>query len=308
MSVRRRFASPSTEKPRFLCLFQRKSPHNFCTKILHRTSCDRVGWSGCRLPQISPISTDKLHSACEESVFICRADDWQAPRWHLCSSVRSVGEKSTAWPIPHSTLNTSRYRPPTASERVPICRADGAICVIGKQPAWHLCSSVRSVGEIMYRMAHSYIPHLTLHVIDHPLPAKECRFAAPMARSVLLVSSPHGICVPQCDLWAYKTPAWPHSIIPHPTDHSTFNIPRSTLHVQHSTFHIPHSTFHIINSFSRLVSEQPLRLGTYCGGSSHASPHHLWCLRPPKVRIPVPPNAVGQRFSPCSYHCFAIVT
>ena len=135
MSVRRRFASPSTEKPRFLCLFQRKSPHNFCTKILHRTSCDRVGWSGCRLPQISPISTDKLHSACEESVFICRADDWQAPRWHLCSSVRSVGEKSTAWPIPHSTLNTSRYRPPTASERVPICRADGAICVIGKPPA-----------------------------------------------------------------------------------------------------------------------------------------------------------------------------
>ena len=157
-------------------------------------------------------------------------------------------------------------------------------------------------------MAAFRIPHLTLHVIDHPLPAKECRSAALMARSVLLVSSPHGICVPQCDLWAYKTPAWPHSIIPHPTDHSTFNIPRSTLHVQHSTFHIQHSTFHIINSFSRLVSEQPLRLGTYCGGSSHASPHHLWCLRPPKVRIPVPPNAVGQRFSPCSYHCFAIVT
>ena len=121
----------------------------------------------------------------------------------------------------------------------------------------------------------------------------------------------------------------PHSIIPHPTDHSTFNIPRSTFHVQHSTFHVPHSTFHIphstfnisrstfhiphstyhiINSFSRLVSEQPLPFGTYCGGSSHASPHHLWCLRPPKVRIPVPPNAVGQRFSPCSYHCFAIVT
>ncbi len=170
-------------------------------------------------------------------------------------------------------------------------------------------------GRKKYRMAHSYIPHLTLHVIDHPLPAKECRSAAPMAQSVLLVSSPHGICVPQCDLWAYKTPAWPHSIIPHPTDHSTFNIPRSTLHVQHSTFnvqhstfHIPHSTFHIIHSFSRLVSEQPLPLGTYCGGSSHASPHHLWCLQTPKVRIPVPPTAIGQRFSPCSYHCFAIVT
>lgn len=146
-----------------------------------------------------------------------------------------------------------------------------------------ICVPLRSVGEIMYRMAHSYIPHLTLHVIDHPLPAKECRSAAPMARSVLLASSPHGICAPQCDLWAYKTPTWPHF---------TFNIP----------------PFHIINSFSWLVSEQPLRLGTYCGGSSHASPHHLRCLRTPKVRIPVPPTAVGQRFSPCSYHCFTIVT
>lgn len=184
VSVRRRFASPSTEKPRFLCLFQRKSPHNFCTKILHRTSCDRVGRSGCSLPQISPISTDKLHSACEESVFICRAD--------------------------------------------------GAICVIGKHPAG-ICVPLRSVGEIMYRMAHSYIPHLTLHVIDHPLPAKECRSAAPMARSVLLVSSPHGICVPQCDQWAYKTPAFriQSFLIRRTISRSTF---------QHSTFHVPHTT------------------------------------------------------------------
>ena len=246
MSVRRRFASPSTEKPRFLSLFQRKSPHNFCTKILHRTSGDRVGWSGCRLPQISPISTDKLHSACEESVFICRAD--------------------------------------------------GVICVIGKHPAG-ICVPQCDLWAKKVPHGPFRIPHLTLHVIDHPLPAKECRSAAPMARSVLLVSSPHGICVPQCDLWAYKTPAWPHSIIPHPTDHSTFNIPRST-------FNIPHSTFHIIHSFSRLVSEQPLRLGTYCGGSSHASPHHLWCLRTPKVRIPVPPTVVRQRFSPCSISLF----
>ena len=135
-------------------------------------------------------------------------------------------------------------------------------------------------------------------------PAKNpCSSAAPM-----IGKHPAGICVPQCDLWAYKTPVWPPSIIPHPTDHSTFNIPRSTLHVQHSTFHIPHSTFHIINSFSRLVSEQPLPFGTCCSGSSHASPHHLWCLRTPKVRIPVPPTVVGQRFSPCSYHCFAMVT
>ena len=176
---------------------------------------------------------------------------------------------------PHSTLNTSRYRPPTASERVPICRADGAICVIGKHPAWHLCSSVLSVGEIMYRMAHSYIPHLTLHVIDHPLPAKECRSAAPMAQSVLLASTPHGICVPQCDLWAYKTPAWPHSIIPHPTDHSTFNIPRSTLHVPHSTFHVPHSTFHIPHSTLYTLS-----LGSCQSSRYHSAPIAVAPLTP----------------------------
>ena len=209
MSARRRFASPSTEKPRFLCLFQRKSPHNFCTKILHRTSGDRVGRSGCRLPQISPISTDKLHSACEESVFICRAD--------------------------------------------------GAICVIGKHPAG-ICVPLRSVGEIMYRMAHSYIPHLTLHVIDHPLPAKECRSAAPMARSELLASSPHGICVPLCYLWAYKTPAWPHSAFNHSPSDGPF-------HVQHSTFHIPHyklflsarvrAAFTIRHLLRWLLSRQP---------------------------------------------------
>ena len=186
--MRRRFASPNTEKTRFLSLFQRKSPHNFCTKILHRTSCDRVGWSGCRLPQISPISTDKLHSACEESVFICRADDWQAPRWHLCSSVLSVGEKSTAWPIPP-------------------------------------------------------IPHLTLHVIDHPLPAKECRSAAPMARSVLLASTPLASVFLSAICGRIKLP---HGRIQSFLIRRT--IPRSTFHVQRSTFHIPHSTFHIPHS------------------------------------------------------------
>ena len=193
--------------------------------------------------------------------------------------------------------------------------------MIGKHPAG-ICVPQCDLWAKKVPHGPFRIPHLTLHVIDHPLPAKECRSAAPMARSVLLVSSPHGICVPQCDLWAYKTPAWPYSAFNHSSSdgpfhvpHSTFHIPRSTFHiqhstfhVQHSTFHIQHSTFHIINSFSRLVSEQPLPFGTYCGGSSHASPHHLWCLRSPKVRIPVPPNAVGQRFSPCSYHCFAMVT
>lgn len=180
VSVRRRFASPSTEKPRFLCLFQRKSPHNFCTKILHRTSCDRVGWSGCRLPQISPISTDKLHSVCEESVFIRRAD--------------------------------------------------GAICVIGKHPAG-ICVPQCDLWAKKVPHGPFRIPHLTLHVIDHPLPAKECRSAAPMAQSVLLVSSPHGICVHLlCGRIKLPHGRIPHSIIPHPTDHSTFNIQHSTLY------------------------------------------------------------------------------
>ena len=40
----------------------------------------------------------------------------------------------------------------------------------------------------------------------------------------------------------------PHSIIPHPTDHSTFHIPRSTFHIPRSTFHVPHSTFHVQHS------------------------------------------------------------
>ena len=179
--------------------------------------------------------------------------------------------------------------------------------MIGKHPAG-ICVPQCDLWAKKVPHGPFRIPHLTLHVIDHPLPAKECRSAAPMAQSVLLVSSPHGICVPQCDLWAYKTPAWPYSAFNHSSSDGPFHVPHSTFHIPHSTFHIPHSTFHIIKSFSRLVSEQPLPLGTYCGGSSHASPHHLWCLRSPKVRIPVPPNAVGQRFSPCSYHCFAMVT
>lgn len=106
-----------------------------------------------------------------------------------------------------------------------------------------ICVPLRSVGEIMYRMAHSYIPHLTLHVIDHPLPAKECRSAAPMAQSVLLASTPHGICVPLCYLWAYKTPAWPHSAFNRSSSDGPFHVQHSTF--QQSTFNIPHSTFHI---------------------------------------------------------------
>ena len=188
--------------------------------------------------------------------------------------------------------------------------------MIGKHPAG-ICVPQCDLWAKKVPHGPFRIPHLTLHVIDHPLPAKECRSAAPMAQSVLLASTPLASVFLSaiCGRKKYRMAAFniPHSTfhVPHSTfniQHSTFHIPHSTFHIPHSTYHIPHSTYHIINSFSRLVSEQPLPLGTYCGGFSHASPHHLWCLRTPKVRIPVPPNAVGQRFSPCSYHCFAIVT
>ena len=106
--------------------------------------------------------------------------------------------------------------------------------MIGKHPAG-ICVPQCDLWAKKVPHGPFRIPHLTLHVIDHPLPAKECRSAAPMARSVLLASSPHGICVPQCDLWAYKTPAWPHSAFNRSSSDGPF-------HVQHSTFNIPHST------------------------------------------------------------------
>lgn len=102
-----------------------------------------------------------------------------------------------------------------------------------------ICVPLRSVGEIMYRMAHSYIPHLTLHVIDHPLPAKECRSAAPMARSELLASRPHGICVHLlCGRIKLPHGRIQSFLIRRTISRSTFHVP--TIHVQHSTFHIPH--------------------------------------------------------------------
>ena len=68
--------------------------------------------------------------------------------------------------IPHSTFSTSL----SACEiSVPILRTGGAICVVDKHPAWFLCRSVASAGEIfLCRMAHSpfrrspcegHIPH-----------------------------------------------------------------------------------------------------------------------------------------------------
>ena len=55
--------------------------------------------------------------------------------------------------IQHSTFSTSL----SACEiSVPILRTGGAICVVDKHPAWFLCRSVASAGEIFpCRMAHS---------------------------------------------------------------------------------------------------------------------------------------------------------
>ena len=159
--------------------------------------------------------------------------------------------------IPHSTFSTSL----SACEiSVPILRTGGAICVVDKHPAWFLCRSVASAGEIfLCRMAHSkshishltsHIPHPTSHIphftsiishptyhISHPTshiphsqhpspPAKYlCLSSAPAAQSVLLTSTPHGFCV---DLWhlreKYSCAAWhiPHSAAPHAKD--TFHI------------------------------------------------------------------------------------
>ena len=173
-------------------------------------------------------------------------------------------------------------------ESVFICRADGAICVIGKHPAG-ICVPLRSVGEIMYRMAHSYIPHLTLHVIDHPLPAKECRSAAPMARSVLLVSSPHGICVPLCYLWAYKTPAWPHSAFNRSSSDGPF-------HVQHFTFNIPHTTLYTLS----LGSCQSSRYHSAPIAVAPLTPAPTICCvcGPQRCAFPFPQLPSGKGFSP----------
>ena len=68
--------------------------------------------------------------------------------------------------IQHSTFQTSL----SACEiSVPILRTRGAICVVDKHPAWFLCRSMASAGEIfLCRMAHSpfrrspcegHIPH-----------------------------------------------------------------------------------------------------------------------------------------------------
>ena len=77
--------------------------------------------------------------------------------------------------------------------------------------------SDRMSSPVMWHTTSSYFP-----------PAKNpCRSAAPTARSVLLTSSPHGICAYLRDPWEkYFRDAWP---IPHPTLH-ILNIPPPNLH------------------------------------------------------------------------------
>ena len=80
--------------------------------------------------------------------------------------------------IPHSTSNTPYSTFSTSLSAceisVPILRTGGAICVVDKHPAWFLCRSVASAGEIfLCRMAHSKshlppstsnIQHITFHI------------------------------------------------------------------------------------------------------------------------------------------------
>ena len=93
---------------------------------------------------------------------------------------------------PHSTFSTSL----SACEiSVPILRTGGAICVVDKHPAWFLCRSVASAGEIfLCRMAHSpfrrspcegHIPHSqhsspqsTLFFPSRPAPRPNTPFSA----------------------------------------------------------------------------------------------------------------------------------
>ena len=76
--------------------------------------------------------------------------------------------------IPHSTSNTPYSTFSTSLSAceisVPILRTGGAICVVDKHPAWFLCRSVASAGEIfLCRMAHSksHLPPSTSN-ISHP--------------------------------------------------------------------------------------------------------------------------------------------
>ena len=103
----------------------------------------------------------------------------QHPTFHIHHITSNISHPSSHTQhitsnIPHSSFSTSL----SACEiSVPILRTGGAICVVDKHPAWFLCRSVASAGEIfLCRIPHltSHIPHLTSHIqhitsiISHP--------------------------------------------------------------------------------------------------------------------------------------------
>ena len=105
--------------------------------------------------------SDAIPEECRSvgEIFSCRMATFHIP--HPTSHISHPTSH-----IPHSTFSTSL----SACEiSVPILRTGGAICVVDKHPAWFLCRSVASAGEIfLCRMAHSpfrrspcegHIPH-----------------------------------------------------------------------------------------------------------------------------------------------------
>ena len=96
----------------------------------------------------------------------------QHPTFHIHHITSNISHPSSHTQhitsnIPHSSFSTSL----SACEiSVPILRTGGAICVVDKHPAWFLCRSVASAGEIfLCRIPHltSHISHLTSN-ISHP--------------------------------------------------------------------------------------------------------------------------------------------
>ena len=80
------------------------------------------------------------------------------PTLHIQHSTSHISHPT--FHIPHSTLHTPHSTFSTSLSAceisVPILRTGGAICVVDKHPAWFLCRSVASAGEIfLCRMAHS---------------------------------------------------------------------------------------------------------------------------------------------------------
>ena len=99
----------------------------------------------------------------------------QHPTFHIHHLTPNIPHPTSN--TPHSTFSTSL----SACEiSVPILRTGGAICVVDKHPAWFLCRSVASAGEIfLCRMAHSKshlppstsnIQHITFHILNTPPP------------------------------------------------------------------------------------------------------------------------------------------